>query len=114
MPGSSSGQVLDLLAAADAGRDNFGLRGRGLDGGGELPVAEGHGIIVGLLLDAEGAGHPAAARVALGPPDSCPHEGGDRGRCPHERLLMAVAVEQRTAPAVPEAEVEPPRTLAKQ
>src|SRR5258705_7009700 len=108
-------QVLDLLAAGDAGRHDLGLGGRRLHRGREPSVAQRHRDVVVLALEAEGARHAAAARIHLRHLVAGPPQGGHRGRGADHGLLVAVAVEQRLARvAVDEGQREAPRALAQQ
>src|SRR3972149_3789379 len=86
--------MLDLLAAGDARRDPLDVGARGLHGGSEAAVSEGDREGVVLRLKAEGPRHPAAAGIHLLDVEACPPERGHSGRRPHQRLLMAVAVEE--------------------
>src|SRR5258706_1983618 len=95
MLGPPAGQVLDLLATGDAGRDDLRLGRRGLDGGRQPAVAERDRDIVVLALEAERAGHPAAARVDLRDLEAGPAERRDGRRPAHERLLVTEALDQR-------------------
>ena len=70
--GPATGQVLDLLAARDPGRDDLGLRRRGLHGRRQAAVAERDRDVVVLALEAERARHAAAAGVDLAAPRSPP------------------------------------------
>src|SRR5207244_12389025 len=63
MRGPSPGQMIDLLAARHAGRDDVGLGGRRLYGQGEPAGAEPRRKFVMLTLEAERPGHPAAASL---------------------------------------------------
>src|SRR5262249_27517579 len=54
--GSAPGQMLDLLAAGDAGRNDLGIGRGGLHRGSESPIAEGDRDVVVLPLEAEGSG----------------------------------------------------------
>src|SRR5258708_34246408 len=60
MPGPPAGSVDDLLAAGDAGRRDDGAGGLRPDGREQPQLADAHGQLVMLLLEAEGA-RPAAA-----------------------------------------------------
>src|SRR6266446_3483700 len=110
--GLPSGEVLDLLAAGDPRRDQDDVGAGRTHGGRQAPVAEPDRDVVVLALEAERPCHPAAARVHLRHLVARPPEGGDRGRRAHERLLVAVAVEQRLPVARREGEREPPTALA--
>src|SRR5215467_14454008 len=61
MLGAPASQVLDLLAAGDARRDDLGLGGRGLHRGGQPAIAQGDRDIVVLALEAERERQAAAA-----------------------------------------------------
>ena len=65
MLGAPAGQVLDLLATRDARRDDLGVGGGRLHGRRQPAVAERDRDVVVLPLEAERAGHAAAARVDL-------------------------------------------------
>src|SRR5262245_18135500 len=95
MLGAPARQVLDLLAAGDAGRDDLGLGGRGLHRGRQPAIAERDGDVVVLALEAERSGHAAAAGVDLLDLEARPAKRRNRGRRADERLLVAMAVEQR-------------------
>ena len=84
----------DLFAATEAVGDDQAV-GRGLaDGGQEFQFADRHRDVVFLFVEAERAGHAAAARRRGAPVDA--HFAEDRlliGHF-HERLVMAVAVDE--------------------
>src|SRR5438552_5822459 len=65
MLGTPRGEVLDLLAARDAGGDDRRGGVRRLDSGGETAIAERDGEVVVLALEPERAGHAAAAGIDL-------------------------------------------------
>src|SRR5213083_3733978 len=104
--------MLDLLAARDPRRHDHGVSMRGLDGGRQPPAAERDGDVVVLALEAERARHPAAPGVDLLHPEARPLEGRDRRGRAHERLLVAVTVQEHLASVAGEAELEAPRALA--
>src|SRR5262249_37664100 len=112
--GPATGQVLDLLAAGNAGRDDLGLRGRGLHGRGEATITERDRDVVVLALEAERARHTAAARVDLLDLEARPAERPDRRRRADQRLLVAVPVEQSLLAVAPERERESLGALAHQ
>src|SRR5215471_114818 len=114
MLGAPAGQVLDLLAAGDALRDDLGLGGRGLHCECQPAIAQGDRDIVVLALEAERARHPAAARVDLLDLEPRPAKRGDRRARPDERLLVAVAVQERLLTLRPERERQAPFALADQ
>src|SRR6267378_3976038 len=114
MLGAAAREMLDLLAARDAGGDDLGLRGSGLHGGRQPTVAERDRDVVVLALEAERAGHAAAARVDLLDLESRPAERRDRGCRADERLLMAVPVKQRLAALGGEGQGQPAAALANQ
>jgi hypothetical protein len=93
--GGAAGAVGDLLAAGDTGRGDDRGGGLGADGGEQPKLAESHGQVVVLGLEAERARHAAAAGVHLGDLGS-----GNRAQQRHggsragDRLLVTVAVEQ--------------------
>src|SRR5262249_61713476 len=89
--GAAAGEMRDLLPARDARRDDLGLGRSRADGGGEPAIAEGHRDIVVLLLEAEGAGHPATPRVDLADLEARPPERFHRRPRPGEGLLVTVA-----------------------
>src|SRR5436309_1071975 len=98
MLGAAAREMLDLLTAGDTGGDDLRLRGGGLHRGREPTIAERDRDVVVLALEAERAGHAAAARVDFLDLESRPAKRRDRGRRADERLLVAVPVEQRLAP----------------
>src|SRR3989441_1805885 len=104
--------MLDLLAARDAGRRDHGVRGCRLDGGDQAAIAERDRDVVVLALEAERARHPAAPGVDLLDPEARPLEGRDRRGRAHERLLVAVTVQEHLPPVAGKAELEAPRALA--
>src|SRR5882724_778785 len=112
MLGAATGQVLDLLPARDAGRDDLGFRGGGLHGGRQASIAERDRDVVVLALEAERAGHAAAAGVDLLDLEARPAERRDRGRRADERLLMTVPMEQRLPAVGAEGERESTGALA--
>src|SRR5712692_9032073 len=112
MLGPATRQVVDLLAARHAGRDDVRVGGRRLDGGREPPIAEPGGDLVVLALEPERPGHAAAAGVDFGHVEAGPLERGDRRRRTDHRLLMAVAVEERLAAVTGEGQREPAGPLA--
>src|SRR5258705_10296001 len=114
MPRAPAREMLDLLAARDAGRDHLRVRRRGLDSGGEAPAPQRHRDVVVLLLEAEGARHAAAAGVHLAHLVARPGEGGHRGGRAHHGLLVAVPVEEGAPRARLEAELEAPGALAQE
>src|SRR5580765_4066168 len=114
MLGSAAGQMLNLLAARDPGRDDLGLRGGGLHRGRQPAVSERDRDVVVFALEAERAGHPAAARVDLLDLESRPAERRDGGRRADERLLVAVPVEQRLLAVRAERKLEATAALADQ
>src|SRR5262245_57768709 len=114
MLGPAAREMLDLLPARNArGHDLRLLRGR-LDRRREPTVPERHRDVVVLALEAERAGHAAAARIDLLDLEPGPAECRYRGRRADERLLMAVAVEQRLLALGAEREREPAGALADQ
>src|SRR5437870_8871773 len=106
--------MLDLLAARHPGGDDLGAGGRGGHGGRETPASEGDRDVVVLLLEAEGARHPAAAGIHLADLVPRPLERGHGGRRAHERLLVAMAVEERRSRPALEGKRETPRALAEE
>ena len=86
MPGLAPGPVRDLLAARDAGRRDQRRGALGPDGREQPLLADPHRQLVVLLLEAERAGHPAAAGVQL---DDLADAGEQlhRGARAGERLL---------------------------
>src|ERR1022692_5172765 len=110
MLGSSSCPVRYLLSAGDPWRGDDGVVSLGSDGGEEPELANAHGQLVVRCLEAERAGHPAAAGVELG--DLGAGDTAKQGRrCggPDQRLLVAVAVEHDALAAyrVPGRQDEP-------
>src|SRR6516225_5389086 len=114
MLGAATCEMLDLLAAGDAGRHDLGLRGGGLDRRRQPPVAERDRDVVVLALEAERAGHAAAARVDLLDLEARPAERRDRRRRADERFLVAVAVQQRLLALRAKRELQTAATLANQ
>src|ERR1700730_17975814 len=114
MPGAPSGQVLDLLAAGDSRSDDRRVGGRGLYGRGQAPVAQRHRDVVVLLLEAEGARHAATAGAYLADLVSRPRERRHRRRRADERLLVAVAVEERAPRPRLESQLESAGPLTQQ
>ncbi len=114
MLGPAAGQMLNLLAARDPGRDDLGLRGGGLHRGRQPTVSERDRDVVVFALEAERAGHPAAARVDLLDLEARPAERCDSGRRADERLLVAVPVEQRFLAVRAERKLEAAAPLADQ
>src|SRR5262245_36155476 len=112
MLGPTTGQVIDLLSARDSRRHDLGGGGLGLHSRHQSPVAHGDRDIVVLFLEAEGAGHPAAARIDLGDLEAGPTKNRDRGSRAHDRLLVTVPVQKSPPTMLPEAQVEPARALA--
>src|SRR5712692_6726662 len=112
MERAAAGEVLDLLAARDAWRDHDGVRRRRLHGGRQAAVPERDRDVVVLALEAERARHAAAARVHFGDLEAGPRERGDGRRRAHQRLLVAVAVEQRLPAVAREGELEAAPALA--
>src|SRR5438034_10777019 len=106
--------MLDLLAARDPGRHDHGVSRRRLDGGDQPPAAERDGDVVVLPLEAERARHPAAPGVDLLHPEARPRERRDRRPRADERLLVAVAVQERAPTAAGEAELEAAPALARE
>src|SRR5512145_1463917 len=111
---AATGQMLDLLATGNAGRDDLGLREGRLHCGRQPAVAECHRDFVMLALEAERPGHAAAARVDLLDLESRPAQHPDRRRRADERFLVAVAVQQRLPRPGRKAEREPPGALAQE
>src|SRR5262245_15587681 len=95
MLGAPPRQVLDLLAAGDAGRDDLGLGGRGLHRGRQPAIAERDRDVVVLAFEAERARHAATARVDFLDLEPRPSKRCDRRTGPDQRLLVAVAVQER-------------------
>src|SRR5262245_20529538 len=114
MLGAPPSQVLDLLAAGNTGRDDLGLGGRGLHRGRQPAITERDRDVVVLALEAERARHAAAARVDLLDLEPRPAKRGDRRARPDERLLVAVAVQERLLALRPERERQAPAALADQ
>jgi len=85
---------------------------RRLHGRRQSAVAERDRDVVVLALEAERAGHAAAARIHLGDLESGPAERRDGRPGAHERLLVTVAVEQRLPAVAAEPQREPPASLA--
>ena len=89
------GKVVDLLATGDAGDGDGRVAVRAPDGGKEPVLTHGLRDVVVLRLEAEGAGHAAAAGI-----DEFDVVAGDEAQCPHrglaanERLLVAVRMQQ--------------------
>src|SRR5882672_6804498 len=106
--------MLDLLAAGDAGRDDLGVGGGGLHRGRQPQIAERDRDVVVLALEAERAGHAAAARVDLLDLESGPAKRRDRRRGPDERLLVTMPVEERLPALGAERERQPAAALADQ
>src|SRR5215467_591536 len=99
MAGRPAGPVGDLLAAGNPGCRDDRVTGFRADRREQAELADPHGQLVVLRLEAERAGHAAAARVHLadlGAGDRAQqrHGGGGAG----DRLLVTVPVEQ-DAPA---------------
>src|SRR5262249_3459171 len=61
--GAPAGEMLDLLAARNTGRDDERVGMRRLHRGSQPAVAEGNGDVVVLTFEAEGPGHAAAAGI---------------------------------------------------
>src|ERR1700730_10640818 len=100
MPGGSPGAVLYLLAAGNTGRRDDRVLGLRADGREQPELADAHGNLVVLRLEAEGAGHAAAPGVNLGDVGARDAaEQGRRGGRARERLLVAVTVEQHAVAA---------------
>src|SRR5947209_10319872 len=112
MLGAAAREMLDLLTAGDTRRDDLRLRGGGLHRGRQPAIAERDRDVVVLALEAERTGHAAAARVDLFDLEPGPAERRDRGRRADERLLVAVAVEERFPALGAERECEPAAALA--
>src|SRR5713226_6812629 len=74
--------------------------------------AEGDRDVVVLLLEAEGARHAAAAGIHLADLVPRPRERGHGGRRAHERLLVAMAVEERGSRPTIEGKRQATRALA--
>src|SRR3989441_4144091 len=111
---AASGEVLDLLPAGDAGRDDRRVGGGGLHGRRQAAVAQRDGDVVVLALEAERAGHPAAAGGHPAHEIARPRERRHRRRRAHHRLLVAVPVQQRLAPARGKRQRQPALALAQQ
>src|SRR5438309_6079971 len=114
MLGAAAREMLDLLTAGDTGGDDLRLRGGGLHRGREPTIAERDRDVVVLALEAERAGHAAAARVDFLDLESRPAKRRDRGRGADERLLVAVPVEQCLAPLGAEGQSQPAAALTDQ
>src|SRR5258708_23360144 len=87
--GATAGEVLDLLAAGDAGRHDERVRVRRLHRGNEAAVAERDGQVVVLALEAERAGHATAPGVDLADVVARPLEHAHRPPRADPGLLVA-------------------------
>lgn len=95
-----AGAVLnDLLAATEAIGDKDGLRSGLADGGQENAFGESLRNLEFFALEAKGASHAAAAGVEKSDVGSRAAQEIELGIHLHERLVVAVAVEQDTLPA---------------
>jgi hypothetical protein len=95
MEGLARGQLRDLLAATEAVGDDDGGWAGGLDGGEQALVGDGLGDFEFVGLEAEGAGHAAAA--GLDGARRCAGFAQKRdfaGRAAEDGLVMAVAVDK--------------------
>src|SRR5438046_1291206 len=96
----AAGGVADLLAAGGAGGDEEHVRGCLADRGEERLLADFHGDLVVLRLEAEGAGHAAAAGQDLADLQARDEaQGVEGGTRAEQRLLVTVAMEQGAARA---------------
>ena len=100
----STCQVFDLLAAGDARRHNLDLSASRFNRRRETAIADRQRQIVMFFFEAEGAGHAAAARVDFVDFKTCRLENRNCRCGSDESLLMAVAVEQCLAIAVPKVQ----------
>ena len=97
MKGATGRALGDLFAATEAVGDDEPV-GRGLaDGGEQFDFADGNGHVIFIRLEAEGAGHAAAAGSRAVEVDAEAAQDGLFRRHLHQRLVMAVAVENSLA-----------------
>ena len=83
----------DLLAATEAVGDDEPVGWGAANGREEFEFADGHGDVIFLAFEAEGAGHTAATGSGALEVDAEAAQEGLFGGHLHERFLMAVAVE---------------------
>ncbi len=95
MQGAAVGALGDLLAAAESVGDDEPVGGGFADGGEEFEFADGLGDVVLVdPLEAEGSGHAAASGGGRLEVDAEAVEERLFGGHLHDRLVMAVSVEQ--------------------
>ena len=90
------GALRDLLAAGEAVREHERLLRRGAHRGEDPALARrDRDLVRRAALEAEGAGHPAAARVGALDVEPHPPEHRELGVEPHDGVVVAVALQHR-------------------